>query len=115
MNKQFWHRNASTVLTCLGGARVVVTSVMAVKATPKALKKNRNCRTRERRTTVKMGESENRWTKLRTSSDDRCGNCHVRHWCESCNKPQTGKYRRCLRSGKRVLQTVSKQSKRDLR
>lgn len=55
-----------------------------------------------------MGESENRWTKLGTSSDDRCSNCHVRHWCESCNKPQTGKYRRCLRSGKRVLQTVSK-------
>lgn len=39
MNKQFWHRNASTVLTCLGGAGVVVTSIMAVKATPKALKK----------------------------------------------------------------------------
>ena len=39
MNKQFWHRNASTVLTCLGGAGVVVTSVIAVKATPKAFKK----------------------------------------------------------------------------
>ena len=39
MNGQFWHRNASTVLTCLGGVGVVVTSVMAVKATPKALKK----------------------------------------------------------------------------
>lgn len=39
MRRQFWHRNASTVLTCLGGVGVVVTSVMAVKATPKALKK----------------------------------------------------------------------------
>lgn len=39
MNRQFWHRNAATVLTVLGGAGVVVTSVMAVKATPKALKK----------------------------------------------------------------------------
>lgn len=36
MNKQFWHRNASTFLTCLGGAGVVATAVMAVKATPKA-------------------------------------------------------------------------------
>ena len=39
MNRQFWHRNAFTVLTYLGGAGVVVTSVMAVKATSKALKK----------------------------------------------------------------------------
>lgn len=39
MNRQFWHRNASTVLTCLGGVGVVATSVMAIKATPKALKK----------------------------------------------------------------------------
>ena len=38
MNKQFWHRNASTVLSCLGGVGVVATSVLAVKATPKALK-----------------------------------------------------------------------------
>lgn len=33
----FLKRNASTILTCVGGAGVVVTSVMAVKATPKAL------------------------------------------------------------------------------
>lgn len=38
MNKQFWHRNASTVLTFLGGAGVVATSVMSVKATPKAMR-----------------------------------------------------------------------------
>lgn len=39
MNRQFWHRNAATVLTCLGGIGVVATSVMAIKVTPKALKK----------------------------------------------------------------------------
>lgn len=39
MNRQFWHRNTSTVSTCLGGVGVVVRSVMVVKATPKALKK----------------------------------------------------------------------------
>lgn len=33
----FLKRNASTILTCIGGAGVIVTSVMAVKATPKAL------------------------------------------------------------------------------
>ena len=49
MNRQFWHRNISTVLTCLGGVRVVVTSVMAVKATPKTLKKIETAETRERR------------------------------------------------------------------
>ena len=38
MNKQFWHRNGSTILTVLGGVGVVATSVMAVKATPKAMR-----------------------------------------------------------------------------
>ena len=33
----FCKRNASTILTCVGGAGVVATTVMAVKATPKAL------------------------------------------------------------------------------
>lgn len=33
----FFKRNAPTILTVLGGAGIVVTSVMAVKATPKAL------------------------------------------------------------------------------
>lgn len=33
----FIKRNASTILTCIGGAGVVVTTVMAVKATPKAV------------------------------------------------------------------------------
>ena len=33
----FCRRNASTILTCVGGAGVIATSVMAVRATPKAL------------------------------------------------------------------------------
>lgn len=37
-SKRFLNRNGSTILTCIGGAGVVATSVMAVKATPKALK-----------------------------------------------------------------------------
>lgn len=35
--KSFVNKNASTILTCVGGAGVVATSVLAVKATPKAL------------------------------------------------------------------------------
>ena len=34
----FVKRNASTILTCVGGVGVVATSIMAVKATPKALR-----------------------------------------------------------------------------
>lgn len=34
---RFAKKHASTILTCLGGAGVVATSIMAVKATPKAL------------------------------------------------------------------------------
>ena len=37
-SKLFLKRNGSTILTCMGGAGVVVTSVMAVKATPKAMR-----------------------------------------------------------------------------
>lgn len=36
-SKMFVKRNASTILTCVGGAGVIATSVMAVKATPKAM------------------------------------------------------------------------------
>ena len=60
MNKQFWHRNASTVLTILGGAGVVVTSVMAVKATPKALKKLEEAR-------EEKGEELSKWEKVRVA------------------------------------------------
>lgn len=35
--KRFFKRNSSTILTCIGAAGVIATSVMAVKATPKAL------------------------------------------------------------------------------
>lgn len=37
-SKLFVKRNAPTILTCMGGVGVVATSVMAVKATPKALR-----------------------------------------------------------------------------
>ena len=37
VSQRFIKRNASTILTCIGGAGVVATSVLAVKATPKAL------------------------------------------------------------------------------
>ena len=36
-SKLFLRRNSSTILTCIGAAGVVATSVLAVKATPKAL------------------------------------------------------------------------------
>ena len=36
-SQKFVKRNASTILTCVGGVGVVATSVMAVKATPKAM------------------------------------------------------------------------------
>lgn len=35
--KQFVKRNSSTILTCLGASGVVLTAILAVKATPKAL------------------------------------------------------------------------------
>lgn len=38
-SKLFVKRNASTILTCVGGAGVIATSVMAVKATPKAMRR----------------------------------------------------------------------------
>lgn len=37
-SKLFLKRNASTILTCVGSAGVIATSVLAVKATPKALR-----------------------------------------------------------------------------
>lgn len=38
VTQQFIRKNASTILTCVGGVGVVATSIMAVKATPKAMK-----------------------------------------------------------------------------
>lgn len=43
-SKMFVKKNGSTILTCIGGAGVVATSVMAVKATPKALLMLHNAR-----------------------------------------------------------------------
>lgn len=37
VGRLFFKRNASTILTCIGGAGVVVTAVLTAKATPKAL------------------------------------------------------------------------------
>lgn len=37
-SKQFVKRNGATILTCLGGAGVIATTVTAVKATPKAIR-----------------------------------------------------------------------------
>lgn len=37
MNKMFWKKNGSTILTCAGAVGVVGTTVLAVKATPKAM------------------------------------------------------------------------------
>lgn len=38
MNKQFWKDNSATILTGLGSVGVVVTSLLAIKATSKAIK-----------------------------------------------------------------------------
>lgn len=38
MGKLFWKKNSSTILTCIGAAGVIATTVLAVKATPKAIK-----------------------------------------------------------------------------
>ena len=37
-SKRFLRKNGSTILTCVGGVGVIATTVMAVKATPKAMK-----------------------------------------------------------------------------
>ena len=44
----FLKKNASTILTCIGSAGVIATSVMAVKATPKALALLENAETEKR-------------------------------------------------------------------
>lgn len=57
----FAKRNAATVLTCLGGIGVVATSIMAVKATPKALKLIEEAE-REK------GEKLTKWEKVQIAS-----------------------------------------------
>lgn len=60
MNKQFWHRNASTVLTCLGGVGLVVTTVLSAKATPKALQLLKEAK-------EEKGEELSKWEKVRVA------------------------------------------------
>ena len=36
-SKRFLRKNGPTILSCIGGAGVIATTVMAVKATPKAI------------------------------------------------------------------------------
>lgn len=57
----FAKRNASTVLTCLGGIGVVATSIMAVKATPKAL-------TLIEKAEREKGEELTKWEKVKVVS-----------------------------------------------
>lgn len=54
-------RNASTILTCLGGVGVIVTTVTAVKATPKALRLIEEAE-------QKKGEKLTKWEKTKTTS-----------------------------------------------
>lgn len=61
MNKQFWHRNGSTILTYLGGAGVIATAFMTAKATPKVIE------------LIKQAEDEKReelskWEKIRVAT-----------------------------------------------
>ena len=60
MNSQFWHRNTSTVLTCLGGVGVVTTTVMTIKATPKALKKTETAE-------QEKGEELSKWETVKVA------------------------------------------------
>lgn len=57
----FVKRNASTILTCLGGVGVVATTITAVKATPKAL---RLIEEAER----EKGEELTKWEKVRITT-----------------------------------------------
>lgn len=57
----FVKRNASTILTGLGSIGVVATSIMAVKATPKALRLIEEAET-------KKGEKLTKWEKVKVSS-----------------------------------------------
>lgn len=56
----FVKRNASTILTCLGGVGVVATTITAVKATPKALRLIEEAE-------QKKGERLTKWEKVKTA------------------------------------------------
>lgn len=53
-SRLFVRKNGSTILTCIGGAGVVATSVLAVKATPKALMLLENAREEKGESLTKM-------------------------------------------------------------
>lgn len=54
MNKMFWKKNGSTILTVAGATGVVATTVLAVKATPKALKRIEEAETEKGKALTKM-------------------------------------------------------------
>lgn len=53
-SKLFVRKNASTILTCIGGAGVIATSVLAVRATPKALMLLENAKEEKGESLTKM-------------------------------------------------------------
>lgn len=53
-SKLFVRKNASTILTCIGGAGVIATSVLAVRATPKALMLLKNAKEEKGESLTKM-------------------------------------------------------------
>lgn len=61
MNTQFWHRNASTVLTCLGGVGLVTTAIFAAKASPKAMKLIEEAK-------QEKGEELTKWEKVKAGA-----------------------------------------------
>ena len=56
-SKLFVRKNASTILTCIGGAGVIATSVLAVRATPKALMLLENAKKEKGESLTKMKSS----------------------------------------------------------
>ena len=58
--KEFLKRNSSTILTCVGAVGVVATSVMAVKATPKALSLIENAK-------EEKGEELSKWEVVKVA------------------------------------------------
>lgn len=57
----FVKRNASTILTCLGGVGVVATTITAIKATPKALRLIEEAE-------LEKGEELTKWEKVRITT-----------------------------------------------
>lgn len=60
MRNQFWHRNVSTVLTCLGSVGLVATTVLSIKATPKALQLIEEAK-------EEKGEELTKWEKVKVA------------------------------------------------